>query len=105
MAQQQPLGALDLVELYVVGEGAELLEHLARDRFRPDVLLADPRVLRGEFVERAVDEVAVGFGILELLEFLHALVVFDSLHLHLGDGAIFHLVELPAQDEVRVFED
>jgi len=36
---------------------------------------------------------------------LHAPVVLDAVHLHLGHFPVLHLVELPAQDDVGVFED
>ena len=105
MAQQQALGALQFVILDVIRKRAELLEHLARDRFRPDVFLAHPRMPVGKRVEGGIDEFAFRLGIFELLQFLHALVVFDALHLHLRHLLVFHLVELFAQDDIRVFED
>ena len=82
--QQQPLGALQFVVEHVLGERPEVLEHLARDRLRADVLLADPRVPVGEGVEGVVDEVAERLRVLELLELLHALVVLDAVGLHLA---------------------
>ena len=105
IAQQHALGALEFVEFDVVGERAELLEHFARDRFGADILLSHPRMPVGERVEGGVDEIAVRLRVFELLQFLHALVVFHPLHLHLGDGLAFHAVELLAQDGVRVFQD
>ncbi len=42
---------------------------------------------------------------LELLELRHALVVVEPLGLHPRDLAVLQLVELPAQDELRVLED
>ena len=66
---------------------------------------AHPRMLVGEGVERGIDELAVRLRVFELLQFLHALVVFDAFHLHLGHLLVLHLVELLAQDDVRVFED
>jgi hypothetical protein len=53
----------------------------------------------------AVNEFAVGLGVFEFFQFLHALVVFDALHLHLRHLLVFDLVELLAQDDVGVFED
>ena len=105
MPQQQALGALEFVDLDVIGERAELLEHLPRDGLGPDVFLTHPRVTLRERVERGVDELAVRLGVFQLFQFLHALVVLHAVLLHLGDGLRFELVELPAQDQVRVFED
>ena len=59
----------------------------------------------GKSVEGGIDELAVGLGIFQLLQFFHALVVFDALHLHLGHFAVFDLVELLAQDDVRIFQN
>ncbi len=56
-------------------------------------------------VEGAVNELAVRLGVLHFFEFLHALVVFDAVGLHLGDLLCFEPVELAAEDEVRIFGD
>ena len=105
MAEQQPLRTLEFVVADVVGEGAEVLEHLPRDAFRADVLLTDPRMLVGEGVEGGVNELAVRLGVFQFLQLGHAFVVFDALGLHRRDGAAFHLVELLAEDDGRVFQD
>ena len=105
MPQQQALGPLQLVVEHVLGERAEVLEHLARDRLGADVLLADPRVPVGERVERLVDEVAQRLRVFELLELLHALLVLDAVRLHLRDRAVLDAVELLAQDQLGVLED
>ena len=76
--QQDAFGALQFVVADVIGEGAERLEHLARDGLGPDVLLADPRMLVGKGVEGGVDELAVRLRVFELLQLLHPLVVFDA---------------------------
>ena len=77
--QQHALGALQFVVADVIGERAELLEHLAGDGLGPDVLLAHPRVLVGEGVEgRSRRTRGCGFGIFELLQLLHPLVVFHA---------------------------
>ena len=73
--------------------------------FGLDVFLAHPRMPRGEGVERGIDELAVRLGVFEFLQFLHPLVVFDAFHFHLGHLLVLHLVELLAQDDVRVFEN
>ena len=105
MPQQNALGALQFVVADVIGERAERFEHLPRDGFRPDVFLAHPRMLVGKGVEGGIDELPVRLRVFELLQFLHPLVVFDPFHLHLGHLLVLHLVELFAQDDVRVFED
>ena len=64
-----------------------------------------PRVLRGERVERVVDELGLRLRVLELLELGHALVVLDAGGLHLRDLVALQLVELPHQDDVGVLED
>ncbi len=73
--------------------------------FGPDVLLADPRVLRGELVEGGVDELAVRLRVLDLLELRHPLVVLHPPRLHLGDGEAAGTVELLPEDGVGVLED
>jgi hypothetical protein len=60
---------------------------------------------RSEIIKRGIDKLAVRLGVFELLQFFHPLFVFDAFHLHLGHLLILHLVELFAQDDVRVFED
>ena len=105
IAQQNALGALQFVVADVIGEGAERLEHLARDGLGIDVFLAHPRVAVGEGVEGGIDEFAVGLGIFQVLQFFDALFVGDAFHLHLGHLAVFQAVELFAQDDVRVLDD
>jgi hypothetical protein len=52
---------------------------------------------RGEGVEGGVDEFAARLGVFQLLQFLHALVVFHPLLLELRQLAALELVELLAQ--------
>ena len=103
--QQHAFGPLEFVVADVIGEGAERLEHLPRDGFGPDVLLAHPGMLVRKGVEGRVDELAVRLGVFQLLQLFDALVVFDPGHLHLGHLLALQLVELLAQDDVRVFQD
>ena len=58
VAQQQALAALEAVAAHVVVEAAVALDHLARDRLRPDVLGLDPGMVLGEEVEGGVEELA-----------------------------------------------
>ena len=67
--------------------------------------LAHPGMLRGEFVEGGINKFAIRFGVFELFELLHALVILDAFHFHLGHLAVLHLIELFAEDDVRIFED
>ncbi len=105
MAQQQALGALDVVVPDIVREGAVVLEHLPGDGLGTDVLRAHPGMLVGEIVEGAVDELPLGFWVFHLLQLGDALVVFDALLLHLGHPLGLQTVQLFPQDDVRVLED
>ncbi len=105
VAEQQALDALQVVIQDVLGKRPELLEHLPGDRLRADVLAHDPGVPLGERVERGVDELLQRLRVLELLEFLHALVVLHPLGLHLGHPPVLDPVELAAEDDLRVLED
>ena len=105
MAQQQPLDALELVGLDVIGERVVLLKHLPSDGLRADVLLAHPGVILGEGVEGGIHEFPTGLRILQLLQLLHSLVVFHALSLEFSDLLALQAVELPTQDHVRILED
>ncbi len=105
MPQEQPLGPRQVVLAHVVGEGAKTLPHLPGDGFRTDVLLADPRMPPGEGPEGLVDEIALGLGVLELLQFLHALLVLEPFQLHARHRLGLELVQLFPQDDVGVLED
>ncbi len=67
VSKKEPFRALDFVELNVIGEGSVVLKHFSRDRFWSDVFSPNPRVSFGESVEGAVDELAIGLRIFELL--------------------------------------
>ncbi len=105
VAEEDALGAMEVVVVDVVGKAAEVLEHFAGDGFGADVFLADPGVGGGEVVEGVVDEVAIGFGVFEFFQFGDALLVRDALCLHGVHGLGFDFVELAAEDDVGVFED
>ena len=105
MPQQEAFGALQVVVADVIRERAERFEHLAGNRFWPDVLLAHPRMFVGKGVEGRVNELAVRLGILKLFQLLDALVEFDAGHFHLRHFLALKFVQLFAQDEVRVFQN
>ncbi len=105
VAQQDALGALQFVVANVIGEGAERLKHLTRDGLGTDVFLAHPRMPVGEGVEGGINKFAVGFGIFQLFQLFHALIVFQPLHLHLRHFLRFNFVQLLAQDDVGIVHD
>ena len=59
----------------------------------------------GEGVESRVDELGLGLGVLQFLEFRHALVVVQPVRFHFRHRLPPELVELTVQDGARVLED
>ena len=105
MAQQQPLRALQPVAPHVVGKRVVALVHLARDRLRPHVLVADPRMRRRKRVERLVQKFAQRLRVLHLLQLRHPLLVRDALGAHRLDLLALQPVHLPPQQRIRVLHD
>ena len=105
VAQEETLGAVEFVIPDVIGERPERFEHFACDGFGADVFLSDPGMAVGEGVEGGVDEFAFGLGVFELIELIHAILVFDALGLHFGDALALEFVQLPTEDDVGIFED
>ena len=102
--EQNRFHALQAVLLHVAAEGAEVLEHLAHDALGFHVHV-DPRVLFRKLVVRAVDKLAERLGVLDLLDFFHALVVFHALRLEFVEPCGARLVLLDAQNRLRVLYD
>ena len=95
---------MQVVLLYVTAERTEVLEHLAHDALGLHVHV-DPGVDFGKGVVRVVNEIAQRLGVLDLLEFFHALVIFHALRLEFVQAGIAGLVLLDAQNRVRVLDD
>jgi len=89
----------------VVGKGAKGLEHLAGDGLGFDILLPHPRVPIRKGVEGRVDELAIRLGMLQLFQLRHSLLVIQPGHLHFRHLPALELVQLLAENDVRIFED
>jgi hypothetical protein len=105
MPEQQALGAEEFVDLDVIAERPELLEHLPRDGFRADVFISHPGVFFRPGVEGVVDEIPARLRMFQLLQLGHPVVVLHALRLEFGDFLALQSVELRAQDGVGLFKD
>ena len=104
VAQQHALRSLDAVVVDVLAERHRPLMHVASHRFRADVLVAQPGVMGGPSVEAVVQPVAQRLGPFDFFEALHALVVFDTLGLHLGQQVGAQEVPLTLQHHGGVLQ-
>ena len=90
--------------LHVPAERAEVLEHLAHDGFGFHVHV-DPRVYFRKLIVRAVYKFTQWLGVLDLLDFFHALIVFHALRLELVEPCGARLVLLDAEYCLGIFDD
>ena len=104
MAQQDCFHALQVVLLHIATEGAEVFEHFAYNALGFYVHV-DPRVDFGKGIVRVVNKIAQRFGVLDFLEFFHALVVFHALSLEFVQARIAGLALLDAQNCFGVLDD
>ena len=80
------------------------LEHVAQDRLGAQAVVARPRHLLAVGLEGGAELVLERLGVGDLGELVHALVVLESLGLHLGEGPSARLALLGAKHLVGVLE-
>jgi hypothetical protein len=68
VAQEYAFGPVQIIPADIVAERAVSLEHLADNRFGPDILLVDPGVMVAEVVEVRLDKLLVGLGVFEFFK-------------------------------------
>ena len=105
VAQEDGFRFFELVVFDVIFEATISLVDFAGDGFGTDVFGVEVGVVGGVVVEGLIDEVGAGFGVLDFLEFLHALVVVETVFFHLGDGFVLGAADLGAEDLAGVLED
>ena len=105
VAQEDGFRFFELVGFDVIFEATISLVDFAGDGFGTDVFGVEVGVVGGVVVEGLIDEVGAGFGVLDFLEFFHALVVVEAVFFHLGDGFVLGAADLGAEDLAGVFED
>ena len=102
--QQRALGTGDVVAGDVSGEVGGGFHHVAHHGFWRQPVVVRPRHIMAILIECGLEHVFQRLGIGDLLQLVHALVVVESIGLHVGHGLVSRLTLLRTQHLLGVFQ-
>ena len=105
VAQHDALGAAHVVAAHNPRERQRVLDHLAHDRLRGNLLIFDPRVRVQVHRERVPQQIGQRARPRDLFQRGHALVVLHALRLHRGHGLGARRLLLREQERARILQD
>ena len=105
VAQHDALGTAHVVTAHDPRERQRVLDHLAHDRLRGNLLILNPRVRVQVHRERIPQQIGQRARPRHLLQGGHALVILHALRLHRGHGLGARRLLLCEQERTRILQD